>query len=109
MYRFAVDSQLQKNVLRDPKVFNDPKWRPLFFLFKRFGVRQATMIKDMLKTEIKNGNYMPVLRIMAGGALGGEFVIWAKNKIKSIATGEEYYRKEDIVTIDRFFLNNMQQ
>ncbi len=105
MYRFAVDSQLQKNVLRDPKVFNDPKWRPLF-LFKRFGVRQATMIKDMLKTEIKNGNYMPVLRIMAGGALGGEFVIWAKNKIKSIATGEEYYRKEDVATVDRF-LNNI--
>ncbi len=105
MYRFAVDSQLQKNVLRDPKIFNDPKWRPLF-LFKRFGVRQATMIKDMLKTEIKNGNYMPILRIMAGGALGGEFVIWAKNKIKSIATGEEYYRKEDLLTIDRF-LNNI--
>ena len=74
MYRFAVDSQLQKNVLRDPKVFNDPKWRPLF-LFKRFGVRQATMIKDMLKTEIKNGNYMPILRIMAGGALDRKSVV----------------------------------
>lgn len=104
MYRFAVDSQLQKNVLRDPKIFNDPKWRPLF-LFKRFGVRQATMIKDMLKTEIKNGNVMPILRIMAGGALGGEFVIWAKNEIKSLATGEEYYRKESEV-MDRF-LNNL--
>ena len=104
MYRFAVDSQLQKNVLKDPKIFNDPKWRPLF-LFKRFGVRQATMIKDMLKTEIKNGNVMPILRLMAGGALGGEFVIWAKNEIKSLATGEEYYRKESEV-MDRF-LNNI--
>lgn len=104
MYRFAVDSQLQKNVLKDPKIFNDPKWRPLF-LFKRFGVRQATMIKDMLKTEIKNGNVMPILRLMAGGALGGEFVIWAKNEIKSLATGEEYYRKESEV-MDRF-LNNL--
>jgi hypothetical protein len=104
MYRFAVDSQLQKNVLKDPKIFNDPRWRPLF-LFKRFGVRQATMIKDMLKTEIKNGNVMPILRLMAGGALGGEFVIWAKNEIKSLATGEEYYRKESNV-MDRF-LNNL--
>ena len=105
MYRFAVDSQLQKNVLRDPLLFNDPKWRALF-LFKRFGVRQATMMKDMMMEEFKNGNPMPILRLMAGGALGGEFVIWAKNKIKSEATGDAYYRKEDLLTVERF-VNNL--
>ena len=104
MYRFAVDSQLQKNVLRDPLIFNDPRWRVLF-LFKRFGVRQATMMKDMLMEEFTNGNPMPILRLMAGGALGGEFVIWAKNKIKSAATGDEYYRKEDLLTVERFVNN----
>lgn len=105
MYRFAVDSQLQKNVLRDPLLFNNPKWRALF-LFKRFGVRQATMMKDMMMEEFKNGNPMPILRLMAGGALGGEFVIWAKNKIKSEATGDAYYRKEDLLTVERF-VNNL--
>ena len=105
MYRFAVDSQLQKNVLRDPLIFNDPKWRALF-LFKRFGVRQATMMKDMMMEEFKNGNPMPILRLMAGGGLGGEFVIWAKNKIKSEATGDAYYRKEDLLTVERF-VNNL--
>jgi len=105
MYRFAVDSQLQKNVLKDPLIFNDPKWKPLF-LFKRFGVRQATMMKDMMMEEFKNGNPMPFLRLMAGGALGGEFVIWAKNKIKSEATGDAYYRKEDLLTVERF-INNL--
>jgi len=105
MYRFAVDSQLQKNVLRDPLIFNDPKWRVLF-LFKRFGVRQATMMKDMMMEEFKNGNPMAVLRLMAGGALGGEFVIWAKNKIKSELTGDAYYRKEDLLTVERF-VNNL--
>lgn len=105
MYRFAVDSQLQKNVLRDPLLFNDPKWRALF-LFKRFGVRQATMMKDMMMEEFKNGNPMPILRLMAGGALGGEFVIWSKNKIKSEATGDAYYRKEDLLTVERF-VNNL--
>ena len=104
MYRFAVDSQLQKNVLKDPLLFNDSRFR-VFFLFKRFGVRQATMIKDMLMEEFKNGNPMPILRLMAGGALGGEFVIWAKNKIKSKATGDEYYRKEDLLTVERFVNN----
>jgi len=94
-YRFAVDSQLQRNVLKDPIVFNDPVWRPLF-LFKRFGYRQATYIKDMLWREtIHRGNPMPLLRLVAGGILGGEFVIWAKNQIKEQLTGEPYYRKDD--------------
>ena len=105
MYRFAVDSQLQKNVLKDPLICNDPKWKPLC-LFKRFGIRQATMMKDMMMEEFKNGNPMPFLRLMAGGALGGEFVIWAKNKIKSELTGDAYYRKEDLLTVERF-VNNL--
>ena len=104
MYRFSVDTQLQKNVLKDPKIFNDPKWKPLF-LFKRFGVRQTTMVKDMVMREVKRGNVMPILRLMVSAPLGGEFVIFAKNKIKSIATGDEYYRKEELFTIERFVNN----
>ena len=35
MYKFARDTQLQRNILEEPLVFNDPRFRPLF-LFKKF-------------------------------------------------------------------------
>ena len=105
MYRFAVDSQLQRNVLRDPLVANHPIWRPLW-LFKRFGYRQTAYVKDMLWREFKRGNVMPIMRLFIGGQLGGEFVIMAKNMVKQFLTGEEQYRKEDLISLDRA-LNNM--
>lgn len=105
MYRFAVDSQLQRNVLRDPLIANTPIWRPLW-LFKRFGYRQTTYVKDTLVREFKRGNPMPALRLMVSGALGGEFVVAAKNMIKGFLTGEEQYRKEDLLSFDRA-LNNL--
>lgn len=105
MYRFAVDSQLQKNILNDPMMFNNPKFRALF-LFKRFGYRQFAFIKDMLKQELSEGNATPLLRLAAGGYAGGEFVIWAKNKLKETVSGRPYFRKEDDLTVQRF-LNNI--
>ena len=51
MYEFARDSQLQRNVLKDPYFASNPKFRP-FFLFKRFGYRQAEWIGSMMSEEI---------------------------------------------------------
>ena len=103
-FRFSIDSQLQRNVMRDPLIANDPRWRP-FWLFKRFGYRQAAFSKDMFLREVKRGNPMPMLRMAAGGALGGEFVIWAKNQIKEFLSGEPRYRKEDLLSWHRFINN----
>ena len=102
MYRFATDSQLQKNILKDPLMFNDPKWRPMF-LFKRFGYRQTTYMRDMLKREvIDRQNPMPLLRLLAGGVVGGEGVVFAKNKVKEWASGEPVYRKDEKDTLERY-------
>lgn len=104
MFRFSTNSQLQRNVLNDQIILNDPKWRPLF-IFKRFGMRQATYIKDMVWREVKRGNVMPILRLAAGGMLGGEFVIWAKNQIKGTLSGEPAYRDEDFASWERVVNN----
>ena len=38
---------------------------------------------------------MPLLRLAAGGYLGGEFVNWAKDKIKSGVSGEKHTRIDE--------------
>lgn len=101
MYRFATDAQLQRNVLNDPLMFNNPKLRPLF-LFKRFGYRQAVFMKDMLKREFKRGNAMPMIRLLIGGIAGGEGVILAKNWVREFISGEAQYREEDWKSFERY-------
>lgn len=105
MYRFATDTQLQKNILNDPLMFNNPKTRWLF-LFKRFGYRQFAYIKDEMKRELLQGDARPLLRLAAGGYFGGEFVVWAKNNIKEGLSGQPYFRKDKPGSLDRF-LNNI--
>lgn len=95
MYRFATDSQLQRNILRDPIIMNEPKMRPLF-LFKRFGYRQFTYIKDMITTEAKRGNLLPVVRLAAAGFLGGELIHAGLNQIQSLLSGEPAYREDSL-------------
>jgi hypothetical protein len=87
MSRFANDSQMQSRILNDMVVMNDPRFRP-FFLFKRFGYRQAVYMKDMLKRETLRGNPMPMVRLAAAGFLGGAGTIWAVNQIQHLLTGE---------------------
>tara|TARA_Y100000034_G_scaffold134291_1_gene202294 strand:- start:45 stop:3656 length:3612 start_codon:yes stop_codon:yes gene_type:complete len=101
MYRFAKESQLQKDILKDPLAFNNPKLRP-FFIFKRFGYRQAKYAKDTLKREISAGNVFAPLRMAAGGMLGATFVMWAKDKLIKWLSGEDVVR-EDKEGWDRFF------
>jgi len=94
MYNFATKSQLQKSVLEDPLVFSMP-WAKPFILFKRYGYRQAAYISEMLWREAWRGNFMPVVRLAAGGALGAGTMIWGMNKVRSILSGEPVYRKDD--------------
>lgn len=103
MYRVARDTQLQRNVLADPVIFNDPRYRPLV-LFKRFGVRQALWVKDQVMRDlVQNGNPMPLIRLAAGGVAGGEGVIWAKNKVKEMLSGKEitFDSREDMTIPER--------
>ena len=94
MYRFSTDQQLLKNVLRDPLSSHDPRLRSLW-LFKKFGVKQAQLIKDEVLAEVQSGNSLPLLRLAAGGYIGGQFVGWARNKIKTVQSGEEHYRDDE--------------
>ncbi len=96
VYRFATDAQLQKNIMSDPIWMNDPRFR-VFGLFKRFGYRQAVYVKDhLIRGEISRGNVMPLLRLAAGGYLGGEFVIRAKNMVRTnLFNAPEMWGEED--------------
>jgi hypothetical protein len=94
MFAFAKDSQLQRDVLKDPNWMNNPALRTLG-LFKRFGLRQAGFIKNQIASELESGNVLPLLRLVAGGIAGGEAVIWARNQIKQATTGRPIYRSED--------------
>jgi len=93
MYRFAKESQLQKDILKDPLAFNNPKLRP-FFIFKRFGYRQAKYAKDVLKREVRSGNVFVPLRMAAGGMLGASFVMWAKDKLVKWLGGQDVVRED---------------
>jgi len=93
MYRFAKESQLQKDILKEPLFFNDPRIRPLM-IFKRFGYRQAKYIKDTMKTEITRGNIIAPLRLALGGFAGAQFVVWAKDKMMKFMSGEDVYRED---------------
>lgn len=90
MSSFAVDTQQQRSFIRDPFIFNDPVWKSMF-LFKRFGYRQAQLVKREVTEQLAYGNVMPLLQLAAGGFLGGQFVMWAKDQYQKILTGEEQY------------------
>lgn len=96
MYRFTFDAQLQRNVLRDPMWMNDPRFRFLA-LFKRFGYRQFQYVYDrLLKDEWRHGNFLPALKLVAGGVAGGQFVWWAKDAIaREIFKAPELWDEKD--------------
>jgi len=95
MQRFSLNSQLQRDFMLDPFLFNDPELKPLF-LFKRFGYRQTTYLGRVLRDEIADGNFTPLLTLGIGGLAGGQFVMWSKEKLQEFITGEkEYYSKEE--------------
>ena len=78
-------------------------------------MRQFAFQKDMLIKELRSGfkagtygaNVLPsMLRLAAAGYIGGEFVVWARNKVKELLSGKPAYRKDEHLTWERF-LNNI--
>lgn len=103
IYRFAIDSQLQRNILREPVYFNDPRFRP-FILFKRFGYRQFEWIYKNTMQEIKAGNALYILRLMAGGMIYGPMLNTAKRMYRDALAGQPIFDESYSVTeqIDDF-------
>jgi len=59
----------------------------VFFLFSRFGYKQFRFAKEEIVKELLNGNFLPLLRAAALGYLGGELVIWGKNRLREFYEG----------------------
>ena len=97
IYRFAIDSQLQRNILREPVYFNDPRFRP-FILFKRFGYRQFEWIYKNTLQEVKAGNALFVLRMMAGGMMYGPMLNSAKRMLRDVLAGQPVFDESYTVT-----------
>ena len=90
MERFARNTQLQKDILKDPLMFNNPMALP-FVQFKRFGYRQATYLKDLLKYDVAHGRLMPIIRLGIAGFAGGTGVNYAKKLARDWLSGEETF------------------
>jgi len=113
MYEFSRDTQLQRNVFREPAFFNDPRMQP-FVLFKRFGYRQAEWVLSELKKEVvDNKNFAFVLRLGLAGMAGGAMVNVAKSMLSDGLAGRDIYSDNYNVLVDgknftmNDFLGNM--
>ena len=85
--RYARDMNLQKDVLKDPLIMNNPRaqWA---FQFKRFGYRQAKLIDNVIRDDLKRGNVMSVLRLGVAGFAGAPAVSKMKQWYKEFWSGE---------------------
>ena len=92
MYAFSRDSQLQKNIIREPNAFSSPKLQP-FLLFKRFGYRQAELIVREANKARKERNFAFLLRLGIAGFAGGTAVNFAKDALEKLITGVDIYDK----------------
>lgn len=83
MYNFASKSQLQRRVFEEPLFFNTPytRWATLY---KRFGYKQMLYARDIALKQFHQ-NPLPLLRLMAGGFIGGEFVVHGRHLTAELA------------------------
>lgn len=88
MSKFARKTQLQKDLLEDPLIFNNPQHR-VFTQFKRFGYRQFNYLKDLFHHDIAHGNVMPILRLGMAGVAGGIIANKSKEFARGIISGEK--------------------
>jgi len=93
MSTFARKTQLHKDILEDPIFFNNPKYMP-FVQFKRFGLRQANYIKDLMIHDISHYNVMPILRLAIAGVAGGAIASKGKEFMRNLVSGEEVINPE---------------
>ena len=104
MYRFSRDAQLQRNILNDPMMFNDPRFRPLF-LFKRFGYKQFNWVREQVGREVfTHGNVLPLLRLGVGGFFGAQFVVASKKALNNFLSGDEGVFDENQLFVPDFIL-----
>ena len=104
MYRFSRDAQLQRNILNDPMMFNDPRFRP-FFLFKRFGYKQYNWVRENVGREVLvHGNVLPLLRLGVGGFFGAQFVVASKKAMNNFLAGDEAVYDENQLFLPNFVL-----
>jgi hypothetical protein len=97
--KFAIDTQLQKNILSDPLVLNRPTWKP-FLQFKSFGYRQYNFIKDTLTHDAVNYNVLPMLRLAGAGFATGAIGLKAKEYMKYLVSGEQPYDPSEFLASD---------
>tara|TARA_R110002020_G_scaffold428834_1_gene638340 strand:- start:441 stop:4226 length:3786 start_codon:yes stop_codon:yes gene_type:complete len=97
--KFAVNTQLQQNILSDPLVLNRPTWKP-FLQFKSFGYRQYNFIKDTLVHDAVNYNVLPMLRLAGAGFATGAISLKAKEYMKYLVSGEEDYDPSKFLEAD---------
>jgi hypothetical protein len=88
--KFARDSQLQRNYLKEPLFITEPKFRP-FILLKTFGFKQAKLIKDGLNREVSEGNILPVVRLAVGASVGAKVLNNSIEFITNIISGKDEY------------------
>ena len=99
MSNFARKSQLQKDILEDPILFNDPRAR-MFTQFKRFGLRQYNYLKDIMVSDLSRGNFMPLIRLGIAGFAGGTIANKSKAWMKGALSGETVYSPDQKIPED---------
>tara|TARA_R100001129_G_scaffold9368_1_gene6503 strand:+ start:11559 stop:15302 length:3744 start_codon:yes stop_codon:yes gene_type:complete len=97
--KFAINTQLQQNILSDPLVLNRPSWKP-FLQFKSFGYRQYNFIKDTLTHDALNYNVFPMLRLASAGFATGAIALKAKEYMKYLVSGEKDYDPSKFLEAD---------
>jgi hypothetical protein len=86
MYLAASNYQLFSDITNEPYFLSKSSNR-WFTILKRFGYKQGLfVIHEVIYDELKHTNPLPLLRLIAGGILGGAFVIWANRKIYDTVT-----------------------
>jgi hypothetical protein len=100
IYRGVTESQLQKNVLKETDLMNDPTFKGLFTL-QKFNLKQAKMVKDMVLDEMRASKSIggataiaPLLRVISAGVLTGEGLTYLLNKYDSLLSGEPKERMD---------------
>lgn len=97
MFRFANDTQLMRNVLRDPRWLNNPNLRS-FALFQRFKLGQFNLTKDIIRQEFKKNTMAGLgasLRWAIGAGIAGTFNVWAVKQLEQLMAGKPVYDDGD--------------
>jgi len=92
--KYANELQLHPDAAVEPKFLNMPNTRWLGVL-KRFVYKQTILSRDMIWNEIKKGNVFPLARLAAGGLLGGDIALRAKDKVQEMISGKHKFRDDD--------------